>query len=84
MKPGSERTYDQAKRKTHLQDPASPAIPLVETDAAGNQHQSYVYERNPCLPLAAKLHSMLPSDVEQERGEPAQQSQHNNSIQWPG
>jgi hypothetical protein len=81
MKPGSERTYDQAKRKTHLQDPASPAIPLVETDAAGNQHQSYVDERDPGLPLAPKLYSMLPPYVDHERAKPAKQSQYENSIQ---
>jgi len=80
MKPNPEGTYNQGQRKARLQDSASPAIPLVETDDARNQHQSYIDERNPRFPLARKLYSMLPPYVDHERGKTAQQSQHNNSI----
>jgi hypothetical protein len=81
VKPGSEHTYDYAKQKAHLQDSASPAVPPVQTDASGNQHQSYVDEWDPSLPLAPKLYSMLPTYVDHERGKPAKQSQYENSIQ---
>jgi len=81
MKPNSEDTYNQGERKANLNDPASPAVPFVNTDAAGDQHQSYINERNPCLPLAAEFDAVLPPDVDHERCQPSEQKQDNNPIQ---
>jgi hypothetical protein len=54
---------------------------MVETEASGNQHQSYVNQRDPCLPLTAEFNAMLPPYVDHERRQSAQQKEYKDSIQ---